>query len=128
MLGARAAVRQGIMQRFRAAITMISTSAFGSASLASTQARAGRFLASTQAVQTSFIGARLRMSVTQIVRLQHLRLARAALGEQAVDLVQDLLGLALDVLVEVLRDHAGEVDGVAVLHGLGKDAGSARGA
>src|SRR5690349_17800006 len=49
-----------------AAITMISTSAFGSASAASTQARAGRFDLSTQAVQTSFIGARLRMSVTQI--------------------------------------------------------------
>ena len=46
---------------------MISTSAFGSASLASTQARAGRFFASTQAVHTSFIGARLRISVTQMV-------------------------------------------------------------
>ena len=46
---------------------MISTSAFGSASFASTQARAGRFFASTQAVHTSFIGARFRMSVTQMV-------------------------------------------------------------
>src|SRR4051812_32837835 len=54
-------------QRYFAAITMISTSAFGSASFASTQARAGRFFGSTQAVQTSFIGARLRMSVTQMV-------------------------------------------------------------
>src|SRR5438105_440628 len=45
---------------------MISTSARGSASFASTQARAGRFLASTHALHTSFIGARLRMSVTQI--------------------------------------------------------------
>ena len=46
---------------------MISTSALASASFASTQARAGRFLGSTQAVHTSFIGARLRMSVTQMV-------------------------------------------------------------
>src|SRR6185503_19625431 len=50
-----------------AAVTMISTRALGSASLASMQARAGRFFGSTQALQTSFISARLRMSVTQMV-------------------------------------------------------------
>src|SRR5687768_8461859 len=61
------ALHPQVISPYRAAITMISTSALGSASFASTQARAGRFLASTQAVQTSFIGARLRMSVTQMV-------------------------------------------------------------
>src|SRR5690606_35714450 len=50
----------------RAAITMISTSARGSASFASTQARAGSAALSTHAVHTSFVGARLRMSLTQI--------------------------------------------------------------
>jgi len=55
--------------------------------------------------------------------LQHLRLVRAAFRQQAVDVVEDLLGLAFYVLVDVLGDDAGEVDGVAVLHGLGQDGG-----
>ncbi len=45
---------------------MISTRARGSARRDSTQARAGVFAGSTHAVHTSFIGVRLRMSLTQI--------------------------------------------------------------
>src|SRR5438105_4627535 len=54
------------------------------------------------------------------VRLQHLRLVRAALAEQAVDLIQHFFRLSLDVLVQALRDDASEVHGAAVLDGLRK--------
>src|SRR2546421_5016326 len=56
------------------------------------------------------------------LRLQDLRLVRAALAEQAVDLVQHFFRLSLDVLLQALGDDASEVHGAAVLDGLRKDA------
>jgi hypothetical protein len=48
--------------------------------------------------------------------------ASFASTQARVDLVEDLLRLALDVLVEVLGHDAGQVDGVAVLDGVRQDA------
>ena len=56
------------------------------------------------------------MSVTPNVALHDLGLARSALGQQAVDLVEDLLGLALDVFVQVFRQDARQIDRGAVLN------------
>jgi hypothetical protein len=53
----------GRPERYRAAITMISTPYWGAASLASTVARAGVFPADTQPSHTAFISAKVFMSV-----------------------------------------------------------------
>jgi len=101
---------------YLAAVTMISTRPFGSASAASTQARAGRFFGSAQAVHTSFINARLRISVTQMVAVRSFDLLLPALASSRSISSTIFLGLALHVLAQVLRHDAGEVHGAAVLH------------
>src|SRR5262249_15559762 len=51
-------------------------------------------------------------------RRQQLRLAAPRAREEPVDLLQDLLGLALDPGGGIGGDLAGEIDGVAVDDGL----------
>src|ERR1044071_6597529 len=53
---------------------------------------------------------------------EDLRLVRPALGEQPVDFVQYFLGLPFHVGVQVLGDDTGQIYGLAVLDGQGKDA------
>ena len=48
---------------------------------------------------------------------QHLRLVGTGLGQELVDLVEDLLGLALHVGLGVVGGQAGEIDRVAMDHG-----------
>jgi hypothetical protein len=97
-----------------AAVAMISTRYFGEASRASTVARAGVLAGSTQGVP-----GRVHVPVDSHVGHVHrggekLRLVAPDRREGLVDLLEDLLGLALGVRRRIGRHHAGEVHGVAV--------------
>jgi hypothetical protein len=91
---------------------MISTSARGSASFASTQARAGQVLR-VGPRGPYFVHRRAVADVGDPDRRgEDLRLVRSGLRQQPVDLVEDFLGLTLDVRLELFRHDASEVDGV----------------
>src|SRR5688572_27580505 len=49
-------------------------------------------------------------------RGEDLRLVRSGLRQQPVDLVEDFLGLTLDVRLQLFGDDAGKVDGVSMLY------------
>jgi len=99
-----------------AATPAISTKYLGAASRASTVARAGGFAGSIQASHG--------VHVVEVAHVgepdgggEELGLARARRGEEIVDLLQDLLGLTLDVGGGIAGDLARQVDGVAMHDG-----------
>ena len=120
-------VCDGLGEGYLAAWIMISTLSAGLASLASTVARAGVLPGATQASHTSFIWPQVPMSVSQMLADRIFDLSVPASFEELVDLVEDLLGLALDVGLGVVGGEAGEIDRVAMDHrarhaGTGVDA------
>ena len=82
-------------------------------------ARAGVLPGDTQASQTAFISANFAMSVIQILAESSLLLSVPAWARKAVDLREDAFGLLAHALaLGRVGDDAGEIDGIAVDHGL----------
>src|SRR3989442_4661909 len=103
-----------------AATAMISTRYFGDASRASTVARAGVLAGSPQASQAAFMSPYIPHVGHVHGGGEDLRLVAADRRQRLVDLLENLLGLALRVRGRVGRHHAGQIHRVAVDDCLGE--------